>query len=215
MDKQTAIDIHLSLQEPYNVNGIRYFSCLGHALKEARMVTGRNLKSGELENESGSHKWLGAIAYLLIVDQIGECYKKSLNTPPLAESSFRKALHYFSDLSQGDSKILYGLRSSLVHNYSLVSRYRSDQNSQWDYCYLFELEADGDSSLINIPQEEWTGNISLMDRKKHSTRIILKKIGDLVEEIYKEIINLHGNQQLEINMAPEDLIKRFTFTVYE
>ena len=215
MDKQPAIDIHLSLQEPYIVNGISYFSCLGHALKEARKVTGRNLESGDLEDESGSHKWLGAIAYLLIVDQIGECYINASKTSPTPESSFRKALHYFSDLSQGDSKILYGLRSSLVHNYSLVSRYRSAPQQSWDYCYVFELEADGDSLLITPPREEWNGDISRIDRRIHSTRIILKKIGDLVEKIYIEIFDLHRRGQLEINMTPEDLIKRFTFTVYE
>ena len=214
MDQQTAIDIHLSLKEPNKVNGTSYFSCLGHALKEARKVTGRNLESGDLEDESGSHKWLGAIAYLLIVDQIGECYKTSKTIPEVG-SPFRKALHYFSDLSKEDSKILYGFRGSLVHNYSLISRYKNKDSNPWDYCYVFELEADNDSQLINLPQEEWKGDINLIDRKKHSTRIILKKVGDLAEKIYENICVLHKKGNLETNMAPEDLIKRFTFTVYD
>ncbi|MHB1286756.1 MAG: hypothetical protein ACYCYP_09390 [Leptospirales bacterium] len=215
MDKQQeAIDIHLSLKEPNEVNGTSYFSCLGHALKEARSVTGRNVESGELEDKNGSHKWLGAIAYLLIVDQIGECYKTSEGIPKV-ESPFRKALHYFSDLSKMDSKILYGLRCSLVHNYSLVSRYQKDERSNFDYCYVYELEANTGSKLIRSATEEWDGSICKIDRTKHSTGIILKKIGDLVEGIYKKIFDLHKNGQLEINMAPEDLIKRFTFTVYE
>lgn len=215
MDKQTAIDIHLSLQEPYKVNEIGYYSCLGHALKEARTVTGRDSKSGKLEDKNGSHTWLGAIAYLLIVDQIGECYETSKVIPNVG-SPFRKALHYFSDLSECDSKILYGLRGSLVHNYSLVSRYKRDPKNPWDYCYVFELEADSDSSLINTPQEKWTGDISLIDRKKHSTRIILKKIGDLVEGIYKKLcyFNKENNLNLTADLTPEDLLKRFTFTVY-
>lgn len=213
MDKQTAINIHLSLMEPFNVEEKSYYSCLGHALKEARRLTRRNEETGELENIEGSHIWLGAIAYLMILDQIGECYNTS-KTIPTVESSFRKAIHYFSGLTQSDSKILYGLRGSLVHNYSLVSRYLN-RKGKWDYCYVFELAADNDSELIKQAQEEWDCEVSHIDRDKHSTRINLKKIGDLVEEIYKKICGLHGLGELEINMSPEDLLKCFTFTVYD
>ena len=215
VNKQTAIDIHLKALDSVGFNGKIYFSCLGQALKDARKASGRNENSGDLDRLEGSHSWLGAIAYLMLVDQIGECYKN----PAKGESSysipFRKALHYFSDLTQSDNKVLYGLRSSLVHNYSLVSRFRRDPNDPWDYCYVFGLQADSNSPLIIPPNEKWRGDISLIEREKHSTTITLRKVGDLVEKMYKYIIDLHGKGQLEITMDPEELVKCFTFSVYD
>ena len=214
MDKQTAIDIHLKALDPVDLNEKIYFSCLGHALKEAGKASGRNENSGDLERPEGSHSWLGAIAYLMIVDQIGECYKILGKGEPACKIPFRKALYYFSGLTQGDNKVLYGLRSSLVHNYSLVSRYRKTDTDPWDYCYVFGLEADSDSPLITPPKEKGGCDISLIEREKHSTTITLKKVGDLVEDIYRNILNLHSKGQLEIKMSPEELVKRFSFSFY-
>ena len=47
------------------------------ALRDARCATGRNVETGTVVDEAKTGSWLGAIGYLMLLDQIGTAVRRS------------------------------------------------------------------------------------------------------------------------------------------
>jgi len=56
----------------YEAHGVVILSTFVAALRDAREATGRDLKTGRVVHAEQSYSWLGAIAYLLLLESIGK-----------------------------------------------------------------------------------------------------------------------------------------------
>jgi hypothetical protein len=89
------------------------------------------MATGEVSpKRRASGSWLGALGYMVMLDQIGECFRPANATPlPNATPDFIKALTYFAEeIPDRERQALYALRCCFTHDYSLVNiTARSDQ----------------------------------------------------------------------------------------
>jgi len=76
-----------------------WVSSLVAVLRDARAATGRYLATGEVSpKQRGSGSWLGALGYMVMLDQIGECFRPAnASSLPHGTPDFIKALTYFAD----------------------------------------------------------------------------------------------------------------------
>jgi hypothetical protein len=67
--------------------------------------------------------WLGALGYMVMLDQIGECFRPTdADSPGAGTPDFIKALTYFADeVRDPERQALYALRCCFAHDYSLVN----------------------------------------------------------------------------------------------
>jgi hypothetical protein len=74
MTEQQALLHHLA-SEPITYQGRYVFSGFTAALRDARGATGRHPSSGAVVKPEDNCSWLGAVGYLILLDQIGTCFK--------------------------------------------------------------------------------------------------------------------------------------------
>ncbi len=185
-------------------------STLTAALDDARTATSRD-GSGTCRFDAGadgdtSGSWLGAIGYLMVLDQLGSAVKHRSSSATDVKRSFERTLHDFpGDLKQlvPDSdehdKVrhkLYGLRCALAHDFSLTNDCGADDPRT----ALFRL--DRDTRLIQLPepQSAWKGH-GHPANPGAETRISLRALGDLVESVVRQICTLHTTGDVEIALA--------------
>ena len=119
--KLLALWLHLPIIVDSPSGPIKHRSSLEAALQHCRIVTHRD-DNGEVRDGCASGDWLGAVGYLMLLDQIGSSVRsKKPHGIPYGQSGFLMALADFTDLSENDSLGLYALRNSLAHNFSLVN----------------------------------------------------------------------------------------------
>ena len=174
---------------PYNLEERRY-SSLVLALRDARLVTNRNVDSGivtfEWEAPLAPSKWPGVIAYLISLDLIGSCFKLTSRAPS-SENSIFSALQNFSTLSVTESRAIEALRHSFAHNYGLLNIFKRANKIVTYKTHHFLLTANQDGPLIKERQEDWNGNLS--DRSDlNTTEISAWLLGDFVETVFKRLV---------------------------
>ena len=74
MNTQNNQDILRYLNGPYRQGNFEHKSAYTAALIDARISTGRNKDTGEINNINGS--WAGALVYMVLIDHIGNLFKK-------------------------------------------------------------------------------------------------------------------------------------------
>jgi len=210
MTDNEAIKFHLT--NFYNKSsGLTFFSGFCGALKDARKMTGRNIKTGAKDNTNkyghlGS--WLGTIGYLSLLDQIGGCFRK-VNGPTIEanKSGIIKALKNFTDLTDNQIDAIYALRNSFAHDYSL-----QNVGKRQGLIHHSSVDNSDTKPAIILPQQNWDG---LMNTKtpQNATYINLQALGDIVERLILNLIDLNDNNGLEIILpgGKEELIARFSF----
>lgn len=80
--------------------------------------------------------WLGAVGYLILLDQIGKCFKPVANPATDAEPIIR-ALRNFSPIQDSPTlHALYALRNALAHDYALFNPNTNDpaRSHAFDFC---------------------------------------------------------------------------------
>jgi len=174
-------------------------------------MTGRNIETGAKDNTNifghlGS--WLGTIGYLSLLDQIGGCFKK-VNGPTidLNKSGIIKALKNFSSLNDNEIYAIYALRNSFAHDYSL-------QNVDVRACYQHQFTVDNSSTApaIILPQEKWDGSMYSRN-SKNVTYINLQALGDIVEQVVSELLDLNERNEVEIILKEGkiELLGKYSF----
>jgi len=211
INKMTPIQIHLELKGYKTTTGQIIESCLTAAIREARHITGRNKSTGlpDPKNKCGylGH-WSGAMCYITILDQIGKCYRPK-SKPKIAErNSIKRALLYFSSLSEDEISAIYALRNAFFHNFSLSNKNEKNPKLQ----HIFVVDSHPTNKIVKLPALPWDGNSTRTAR--NTTYINLKTLGDLVEEIYRNLISLEAKNELilELPGGKTELINRYTFT---
>ena len=210
MTDNEAIKFHLTNFYKENF-GLTFFSGFCGALKDARKMTGRNIKTGAKDNTNkfghlGS--WLGTIGYLSLLDQIGGCFRK-VNGPTIEanKSGIIKALKNFSNLTDNEIDAIYALRNSFAHDYSL-----QNVGNRLGLIHHFPVDNSDTKPVIILPQQNWDG---LMNTKtpQNATYINLQALGDFVERLILNLIDLVDKNELEIILqgGKEELIARYSF----
>ena len=145
-------------------------------LRDARRATNRDDNG---KKNAGSHaNWLGALGYMAVLDQIGSCFE---STRLATGSSIERAMCHFSDLSDDDIQTVYALRCAFAHDYALINVNRPDRT------HHFALVADGATPMIARPSTAWDGNVATIT-PANVTTVNLELLGDLVESVYKRLV---------------------------
>ncbi len=210
MTDNEAIKFHLT--NFYNESsGLTFFSGFCGALKDARKMTGRNIETGSKDNTNtfghlGS--WLGTIGYLLLLDQIGGCFRK-VNGPTIEanKSDIIKALKNFSNLNDNEIDALYALRNSFAHDYSLQNIGR-----RAGLTHHFTVDNSSTRPAIILPRQNWDGSMN-NKTAQNGTYINLQALGDIVESLILNIIELVDKNEVEIILTggKDELIARYSF----
>jgi len=208
INETQAIDSHLNDRPPIRLSSgekIKVTSSFYACLSDTRKFTGRNSK-GAVVDFDRCRSWLGNVGYLILLDQIGSCFKDR-SKPAVNGASVQKALSYFSSLSPDEIDAIYALRCALAHDYSLVNKNENKQSLQ----HQFALTG-GTNTLLVKPLQTWDGD--LLNRTQNNQTVIdVKELGDLSENIYKKLLTLASNNMLEIILpgGKDELIMRYTF----
>jgi hypothetical protein len=194
LDENTAITRHLNERPP--INGIQYKSSLIALLGDARGAAERNAVTGLVEPGKQSASWLGAAGYLILLDQIGTCFK--LKGPEVqADNAITRALMYFSHIQDNATlDALYGLRNALAHDYALFNPHATNPARR----HAFNFCADAVSPLVRLPVAVWSGDYDpdkLIPREQ-TTMVNLRRIGDLAEEVVAALRRYHQAGRLMI-----------------
>ena len=191
MTEQEVINAILADNPPDAEPG-RY-SSLSQMLREARKATGRNEETGE-KLEGGDHgSWLGGIGYLCLLELIGNCLDATGFNGVECENGIRRAVASFAlkDVPPRHHNMLRSLRNSLVHHGSLVNERDKVR---------FTLD-DHAGDLVKIGDVE--------SGYKH-VAVNLIKLGDLAEEVVKELRRLRNDSNLKLRkgLSADTVLRR-------
>lgn len=192
-------------------------SCLIAALRDARRTSGRFEDSGKLDPSRASQMdcWLGALGYLVMLEQIGKCYRRSGGALNGNHPAFVKALMSFApELSGDESYALWALRSSFAHNYGLINNKRKD-DPRLIHHFMLDATLDSNTPVVRIPATRWDGQLTHL-RKANATWVDLRALGDLAENVYQQLVHAHEEGSLEIALTGglDELQDRHGMTVW-
>ncbi len=185
---------------------MKVFSGFVAALGDARLVTGRDT-TGKKTDESKHGCWLGAIGYMALLDQIGNCFKP-VYVSPESGNSIRKALRYFTTLPDAEIDALYALRCAFAHDFSL---YNINHNTP-SLTHRFQVGVGGAMKAVLLPMVRWDGDYS--NRTVNNvTTVNLEGFGDLVENICRQLSDLADKGELEVVLCggSDELLQRYSF----
>jgi len=179
-------------------------SSLMALISHARAETGRDHASGQVVDEPRTGSWLGATAYLILLDQIGKCLKPASKPNPAGPSSVERALQMWSDRSRDEQRALFALRNALAHDFCL---FNFNQNHP-DYQHRFALDTHP-ARLIASPPERWTGGYA--STGNDTTVVSLRVLGDVVEAIVAALKReaLSGNVEITLGGGAAELVRRY------
>ena len=225
MTNKDLIKIHLTLKDYVTPDGRKIQSCLTAGLNEARYLTARDTNTGkdDPQNKHGHrNRWTGAMCYMTVLDQIGSCYRPKNKTAitdscclskkankKLRASAIEKALRYFTDLGEREICALYALRNAFFHDFALVN----NNNDRPCLQHVFLVDAHETNPIVILPENNWDGKMSSRN-SKNATYVNLQAVGDLVEKIYQNLLELHDKKQLAVELegGEDELINRYSFS---
>lgn len=213
MPESNAIAAHLSDSPPVNLSDgrkLKIISGFAACLKDTRVSTGRDPQSGIVINPQKAGSWLGNIGYMILLDQIGACFKPK-SKQLVKGNSIMQALGHFTTLSNDEKNIIYALRCALAHDYSLYNI--NDKEPKLTHNFAL---TKGSGVLIRIPTTRWGGDYQNRNAN-NQTLVDLQELGDLVEKICKDLFGLANEDELEVILAggTDELIQRYTFQYFE
>ncbi|MBL7761552.1 MAG: hypothetical protein JNK08_12715 [Sediminibacterium sp.] len=218
MNIQNAIKTHLCLNSERDENGRIYESSLVHALRNIRLITGRNEETGVAEPNGYLGNWIGAIGYLTLLDQIGKCFRPKSelhqeyqnNTPPI-----KKALMNFNlnNLTNDEINAIYALRNGFHHDFSLLNIELKKNTTQIKNAHHFAVEVGSTNPVVKLPKIPWDGEIANRT-KENVTYVNLQALGDMVENIYKLLLELESKNELLLELlgGESELRARYIFS---
>lgn len=211
MEVGSVIKEHLHLNSAQDENGRTSESSLVHALRNIRLITGRNQDTGVATPDGYLGNWIGAIGYITILDQIGKCYrpknKEVIN--PTNTPSIKKALGYFSNLNEDEKVAIYALRNAFHHDFSLLNI----NIGRPELCHHFEVNAHPTNHIVRLPKTRWDGKVSSRS-PENVTYVNLQALGDLVEGIYTELLNLESKGELSLELDGDEIELKARYIFY-
>lgn len=200
---------------PPSPGPISWVSTFSAVVRDARDATGRDPETGRTQEETRSGNWLGALAYLVMFDQVGECFSRRSGTLPATERrNVVRALTDFAKPPLDEPEILaiYALRCALAHDYALVNLGQGKDARLLTHRFL--LRTDVSSPLVTLPIEPWDGQLS-PSRYRNQTHVNLRALGDLAERVVAEIqaAQLAGDVEIALDGGIDELDGRFGISI--
>lgn len=215
MPEEVAIKYHLSMFRTHPTDDkMIFFSGFTSAFRDARKFTGRDQDNGQklnVQNFGNLGSWLGAVGYMILLDQIGSCFKPK-SSPIEIGNSIWKALRYFTTLSEPEIEAVYALRCAFAHDYSL---YNISSPRRPSLTHYFKVCQSPSIPLVTLPKVQWDGNYENKN-SENETLINLEALGDQVEQICAQLFELASKNELDVtlNGGSDELILRYSFFAY-
>jgi hypothetical protein len=202
--KQNAITL-LLLCKPVRKLGAVHSSGFCAALKDARAATKRDPEDGGKLPGEKHGSWLGALGYMVLLDQIGKCFRPQ-SKHAIQGSAIHKALTYFTTLGNAEMDALYALRCAFAHDYSLINVNREKPG----LTHRFHIWDGPSGSVVTLPKVRWDGNLKTKSAE-NVTSVNLEQLGDLVENIFRTLMSLAQAKKLELDLrgGPDELMHRY------
>jgi len=191
------------------------YSILNLAVRDARLITGRNIDTGKLlqneflVNKMGEpldqYSFIGIINYLLILDMIGNAFSIKQFTTTKTTSIY-KSLKQFSTLNDDDIYAIIALRNSLAHNYSLVNIPAHKEFSS--KLHHFKLINGSTQKMIKI-KSKW-GNPNNSKSEINETVIGVDNLLDMIEGVILNLKKENELDNLELNLDFNQFVMRYT-----
>ena len=213
MPEKKAIVSHLSDSPPVPLSDgrkLKIISGFAACLKDTRVSTGRDPQSGNVIDPQKTGSWLGSIGYMVLLDQIGSCFKPK-NVQLARGNSIMKALGHFANLGNDEKQVIYALRCALAHDYSLYNINAKEPKLTHNFALT-----KGSGFLIRMPNTQWDGNYQNRNAN-NQTLVDLQELGNLVENICKNLFELANKDELEVILTngTDELIQRYSFQFFE
>lgn len=207
LSDRDALLMYLTAQHPGD-DSLGFMSSYHAVLHDARGVTRRRddgtIKPGE---ERHSNSWIGAVAYLSFLDQVGTAV--TLNSQPKDESqnAIRLCLRDFAPHTElRDRDAIYALRCALVHDYSLfnINPDRPRLN------FHFGFVANATDPLVTHAAHDWPGEFQITDEWNDTqTTVNLRALGDLAEGVNDAVMAAWHAGELQPRLAATQLVIRY------
>jgi hypothetical protein len=215
--EQRLIDAYLAPFDPR----ARDHSTLDVALRDARPASLREVADGTPMRPDHSSSWLGAVGYLILLDQLGETIRAAgepVDRFPNRHPTVRKCLERFAaELTDDDTAAIYGLRCALAHDFGLWNPPNPGETPK-PWHRVFTLKADDSNDLITHPARQWDGSVPVgaagLRAFDMATTVNLRRLVGRIEELVADVRALGAKGKLEIALDnPIDLELRFRMRV--
>jgi len=160
------------------------------------------------DEESTGH-WLGAVGYMILLDQVGKCFKPVRRLRSTLPNTIEVCLGYWASdqVSHEERCALYALRNALAHDYSLFN-----WNSRAQYQHLFTLDRHP-TRLVAPAAREWSGDLA--DRSPECTTVVsLRAFGDLAERVVAALLAAAPDEvEIVLDGGADELLQRYGLLV--
>jgi hypothetical protein len=211
-EEQDAIRAYLA---PIDVRR-QHHSCLDAALRDARGASLRDPTSGKPVDEvNHSRNWLGAVGYMIIIDQLGSALRPDSETDvtPVRRraSSFERCLRRFTHSSPQTISALYGLRCALAHDYGLINPPPDGADPSPQH-RLFLLNPD-EPALVTSPIRAWDGKLDPTPGPDRATSVNPRQFANEVEDLVASLRESPpGALRIALQGGVRELRLRFFFS---
>jgi hypothetical protein len=197
MDLRTHIALtrHLQSHVDDETTATRYTSGFLAALDDARAASGRDGDGNVVDEERTGH-WLGAVGWMILLDQIGSCFRPAPSTGAAGVAADGHAVlntlrWWYSELPDLEARALYALRCAFAHDYSLWNLNPKDPSLQ--HCFVVDRDP---VRFVRLPSCPW--NLGDPPTPANQTFISLRGLGDVCEEIVSRVRVTAASDTLEI-----------------
>lgn len=214
LSAHSALANHVNAANP-NASG--YTSCFSAAVRDARLLAGRDQDAGKPTGPPVS-KWGAGLLYMVLIDQIGTCFEPTvhLSNDPLPMLDHEKSRwiiamaafgrYVYPNLDRKTVYALYGLRNCLAHRYSLFNV--PDENTVRNerrrklLTHRFQLTWSQTAPLAKIA----TNRLDTKDRPILDTEVNLFEVCALCEDIVQTVQGLADEGTLTLKeLTTEEL----------
>jgi hypothetical protein len=157
---------------------------------------------------------LGALGYLVMLEQIGKCYRPA-GAVARTSHSLVNALAFFAPaFGDAEAYALWSLRCSFAHDYGLIND-KNKKDSRLVHHFILDASEDPAVPVAKLPSVGWDGKLNNL-RKWNATLIDLRALGDLAEEVFKCLLTVHeqGNLEIALKGGLFELQSRYALTIW-
>ena len=190
-------------------------STFSKALKDARLITGRDLTTGKskhflLKNSNGQilkpYSPIGILNYLIVLEMIGNLFQ------PYDETNTNRkgipaALGQFSKLKEKEQFTIDAFRNGLAHGYSLINIPKNPKHNN-NSRHRFVYTAFHDIPIIKFPTKPWNGTFS-DEYDNSSTWIQLNELFELIEQIISKVDSGIENNEVKLKIPIAEIKARY------
>lgn len=178
-DEQRVLVAHVAPLRLVNGKQPSYVSTFNAALRDARVVTGRDADNGTFLGRKPTALWAGTLTYLVLLEQIGDTLRPAFGREAKNESAAERALRQFAPrTTRLQREVVYALRNAFAHEFGLC-------NDGWKdgrYRFAFALDDARNAPLVRWPSRRWDGKVASIGPKTR-TLVRLVALGDFCETV--------------------------------